>query len=224
VYRRYRGFVRRFLAVVLLVAGTGVVVAGPAAAHQCARAAEVPVGVPQTVRAWVTVETKPVTDVEITVPAGLELDRAEAKPGWKPTVHGSTVRYRGGPIPAYGCEDFPIRVTASAKGAYGIHVVQRDATGLIVAISTNDPTRPLDPNLQQVVYAGMKPPSPPGSGGGLSTTTIAGLVLVVLGVGLVGGLGLRAWRDRRSYDDTEASPDDDLQQRLEDFKKQTRGR
>ena len=209
----------------------------PAFAHFCAYAAQIPVGESRTISVGITVETQAVPDVTVTIPPGLRLDRVDPKAGWTVSRSGSTLRYRGGPIAPYTCEYFSLGVTAPAKGAFGIPVVQRNADGVVVARSTTDPAQKLNPYFEQVVYAGVKPPSPPAQGGGTSTTTLLGVALVGLGVVLVAVLGIRAWRARGYADEDEGSehaPDDEtdetadreaeLDARVSAFKKQTRDR
>jgi hypothetical protein len=225
--------VRRFAGAALstaFVAGLVIVsTAGPAAAHVCATAQQIPVGRPGTIQVAVTVEGHVVPTVDVTLPAGLTLDRVDAKAGWKTTRDGSTIHYAGGPILAYTCEYFSLGVTATTRGSYPIRVVQRDENGQTVADTTAGTSA--DPALQ-VVYAGVTPPSPPGSGGGLSATTMIGIGFLAVGALLVGFLGFRAWRGR-GYDDEDDDEDseagnddreDELRERVAEFKKRTPGR
>lgn len=216
----------RRLAVLALVAGVatagtlGLDVA-PASAHICAKAVEISVGKPATIAVEVTVEGAAVPDVEITMPAGLELDRVDTRAGWAFKRTGSTVRYHGGPFPTYSCQYFSLGVTAPARGSFGVSVVQRTAAGTVVARSTPNPANASDRILGQIVYAGVKPPSS-GSGSSLSVPTIAGVALVALGVVMVGVLGFRS-RRARGYED-EDDREAELRERLERFKKQAPGR
>jgi hypothetical protein len=189
-------------------AGLGVTVA-PASAHICPRPAEINVGQLSTIAVGVTVEATAVPDVEISVPAGLRLDRVDAKAGWTTSRNGSSVRYRGGPIASFTCEYFSLGVTAPARGAFGISVVQQAADRKVVARSTPDPSIAADRVLGQIVYAGVKPPSAASGRSGLSAATLASVALVGIGVVMAGVLGLRALRERR------------LRARLERFRKRT---
>jgi hypothetical protein len=204
----------------LFVAVTG----APASAHICPVPAQIPVGTTATVSVGVTVEQPTVPDVEVAVPSGLRVDHVYPKAGWIVARRGSVLRYRGGPIEPYTCEYFSIGVTASARGAFGIPVVQRDASGKVVARTTPDPNSPDDRVLDQFVYAGVKPPSAAGTSKGTSTAVIAGAALV--GAGVIAG-GLLAWRSRRRGDgddeDENAEPtsddrDAELRARLERFR------
>jgi hypothetical protein len=172
--------------------------ATPASAHICPVPAQIPVGTTATVNVGVTVEEATVPDVVIDVPSGLRLDQVFEKDGWRSTRQGSVVRYRGGPIEPFTCAYFQLGVTAPARGAFGIAVVQSNAAGQVVARTTPDPSSPSDRVLDQFVYAGVKPPSSPGSSNGPSVVVIAGIVLVALGV--VAG-GVFAWRSRRGPDE-----------------------
>jgi hypothetical protein len=231
------------LAVLALVTAfaTGATVgltAAPASAHICPIAVEIPVAQPSTIDVGVTVEGATIPDVEITIPAGLRLERVDPKEGWRVTRTGSTVRYRGGPIAPYTCEYFSLGVISPARGAFGIPVVQRTANGKVWARSTPDASSAQSRILDQFVYAGEKPPSNGGGSSSLSATTIAGIALVALGIVSVVVLGVRTWRNRGRYegddetdgdetasDETDGDRADDreaeLQARLARFKKRT---
>jgi uncharacterized protein YcnI len=201
----------------------------PAAAHICPLADQIPVAQSSTIDVGVTVEGEPVPDVSITIPAGLRLDQVDAKAGWDITRTGASLRYRGGPIAAFTCEYFSLRVTAPGKGSFGISVVQRTATGTVVARSTPDPANANDRLQGQIVYAGVKPPAVATGSGGLSTATILGIALVGFGVVMVAGLLFRNRRDRRLYDAEDRDAEDrdsedrdsELRARLERFKNRT---
>jgi hypothetical protein len=190
------------LASALLVALTG----SPASAHICPVAAQVPVGTTATINVGVTVEAPTVPDVEIEIPSGLQLDHVYAKAGWSSTRRGSVLRYRGGPIEPYTCAYFPLGVTAPARGVFGVPVIQRNAAGEIVSRTTPDPNSAQDRGLDQFVYAGVKPQSPPGSSNGPSIVVIAGIALVAIGA--VAG-GVFAWRSRHGPDDEDDEDSED---------------
>lgn len=204
-----------------------VLTGSPAAAHICSVPVQIPVGTAATVSVGVTVEQPTVPDVEIEIPSGLRIDRVFDKAGWTHVRRGSAIRYRGGPIAPYSCEYFSIGVTATVRGAFGIPVVQRDTTGKVVARTTPDPANPADRLLDQIVYAGVKPPSSAGSSKGPSLVVIAGAALIGLGVIAA---GIATWRSRRrGYDDEDdddrhagGEPEDDrdaeLRARLERFR------
>ncbi len=215
--RGVRRFVVFALATALATAGTLFVGVATASAHICPIPAQIAVGQPSTIQVGVTVEGPTVPDVEVGIPSGLRLDRVDPKTGWTVTRSGSTVRYRGGPIPAYTCEYFSLGVTAPAPGSWGITVVQRDATGAIVANAVPDPASAQDRALDQFVYAGVKPPSPPSTSSGPSGPIIAGIVLIAFGIVMFVTLRIRARRadDRDDRDDRDA----ELEARLEQFKR-----
>jgi hypothetical protein len=190
------------LASTLVVALTG----ATASAHICSQPAQIPVGTTTTVSVGVTVEQATVPDVQIEVPSGLRLDRVDPVAGWLVVRRGSVLHYRGGPIPPYSCKYFPIGVTATVRGAFGIPVVQRDASGKVVARTTPDPNSAADRLLDQFVYAGVTPPSPAGTSSGPSIVVIAGVLLI--GIGVVAG-GVMAWRSRRRGDDEDDDADGD---------------
>jgi hypothetical protein len=216
----------------------------PAFAHICPIAAEIPVAHPGTIDVGVTVENATVTDVEITLPAGLQLNRVDPKPGWTSTRSGETVRYRGGSIAPFTCEYFSLGVTAPNAGTFGVTVIQRIASGVVVARSVPDPAVAQDRVLDQLVYAGVKPPAPPSTSSGPSAVVIAGGVLVGSGVVMAVVVAIRSRRGDQNYDEDDNDfgddgPDDDedkenengnrtrldpdLQARLERFKRRTSG-
>jgi hypothetical protein len=214
------GRAARVVALVLLVlAGIGAG-AGRADAHICPVVAAIPVGQLSTVTVAVTVEAVAVPDVEMQVPDQLRLDRVDPSPGWTITQQGQNIRYHGPPIAPYTCKYFSIGVTAQAKGAYAITVIQRDAQGKVVARSTlQGALTSQNPYAVQHVYAGVKPPSESSGGSGPSTTTIAGAVLVGLAVLAGVALAVRSWRARRA--EARAA---EVDERVEAFRKQARDR
>jgi uncharacterized protein YcnI len=228
--------VRRLAVLTLIPAVTTAAVlalgAVPAWAHICPVAAEIPVGRSATVDVGVTVENAVVTDVEVDIPAGLQLDAVDTKAGWTFTRTGAgtstaTVRYRGGPIQPYTCEYFSLRVTAPAQGAFGVAVVQRNAAGTVVARSVPDPNSTASHVLDQYVYAGVKPPSPSSSSKGLSAATIAGIALIGGGVALFVLIRVRDRRARRLDGDStknDAEREAEIRARLEEFRARTPGR
>jgi hypothetical protein len=206
------------LALAAVAATTAVIAAAvaPAWAHICPIAAEVPIGQSATIAVGVTVEGATVPDVEIDLPPGLRID---PKAGWTVTRSGSTLRYRGGPIAAYQCEYFPLVVTAPARGAFGVTVIQRTANGAVFARSIPDLNSAASHVLDQFVYAGVKPPSPPSNSSPPSPAVIAGIVLIALGAVMFVILRVRA----RAYDDEdddtgEHDREAELRARLERFK------
>src|SRR5947209_13479670 len=110
-------------------------------AHICPYAAEIPVGRSSTVPVHVTVESTATPDVEVDVPSELRLENVAAPKGWSFTRNGQVLRFRGPAFPPFGCPSFAIVVTAPAKGAYPISVVQRDAHGNVIGRTTTDPTQ-----------------------------------------------------------------------------------
>ena len=191
---------------------------------------------PSTIDVGVTVEGATVPDVEITIPAGLRLDRVDPKAGWTITAHRArAVRYRGGPIAAFTCEYFSLGVTAPAQGVvrHPGRPTHRRGRG----------RRALDPRpgqrdragvLDQIVYAGVKPPSIRRALGGPSTTTIAGYRARRRSASSwsassasARGATAGATTTRTTTTTTKTRDDDDrdaeLRARLERFKKRTPG-
>jgi hypothetical protein len=222
----YRLAVRRVgICVFLGLLAPTVVGVGTASAHLCTYAAQIKVGVPQqTISIGVTVEDVTVPDVEVEVPKTLHIDRVDPAPGFQSTVAGRNVRFRGGPIQPFTCQYFSLGVTAKAKGAFVIPVTQRTADGKVVVQTKADPGVVPNPRLVQVVYAGVAPPpSPTGSSSSTSPLLYVGVGIIALAlVALLIG-GIRSWRDR-GLDDEEDEEDDDLDARVEAFKRQAQDR
>jgi uncharacterized protein YcnI len=71
-----------------------------------------------------------VDHVTLTVPAGFDLDDAEAKPGWTQSKAGGSITWSGGRIPKGEYATFGIRGTApSAPGTITFKVLVGDRTG-----------------------------------------------------------------------------------------------
>ena len=71
-----------------------------------------------------------VDHVTLTVPAGFDLDDAEAKPGWTQSRSGSSITWSGGRIPKGEYGTFAIRGTApSTPGTVTFNVLTGDRTG-----------------------------------------------------------------------------------------------
>jgi hypothetical protein len=215
---------RRFVASVLLttLAAVGLIAltAGPAAAHTCPGAALTPVGVSHSIQVFVRIEQTPVTAVDVTLPAGVQLDHVDPREGWTATTKGSTVHYQGGEFAQYTCEYFPMEVTVAAKGTYPVRVVTRDRSGNVAIDSAADPVIAQNPLFSSVIYAGTEPPRPGGSGSGTSPLVFVGIGVVVLGLALAGFL---FWRGRRNGVD-EDTREDELQARVDEVRKRTSGR
>jgi uncharacterized protein YcnI len=71
-----------------------------------------------------------VDHVTLTVPAGFDLDDAEAKPGWTQSRAGDSITWSGGRIPKGEYATFGIRGTApSTPGTVTFNVLVGDRTG-----------------------------------------------------------------------------------------------
>jgi hypothetical protein len=199
-----------------------VVGAAPAWAHLCNYADQIKVGPSQTISIGVTVENATVPDVEIDVPPQLVVNRVDPAVGFTKSRSGQTVRFQGGPIEPYTCQYFTLGVQATEKGAFVIPVTQRDAGGTVVASTHAAAGVTPNPRLVQVVYAGVPvPKSASGSGSSTSPVLIIGIAIVALALLALAFFGIRSWRDRNlDYDDEE----EDLDARVEEFKRQARDR
>jgi hypothetical protein len=192
--------------------------ASPASAHICPLAAEIPVDQPASITVAAAVEATPVTDVEIGIPAELRVTGADAPAGWSLARHGQTLRYRGGPARPFTCQYFSVAVTATAKGAFRIGVVQRDEHGTVVSRTNHDPKSKPQPLFDQVVYAGIEAPDTSG-GESPDPKAVAGAALIALGALLFAGTTVRSRRARRADAGAE-----ELEARVAAFKQQVRDR
>jgi hypothetical protein len=181
---------RRIAAILALV--VMLAVAGPADAHPLVNQAEVPVGRTVSVTISVPGETEsPMVGVDVVVPPAFHLDHPAASAGWTPEVAGSTVRFRGGPLPLGGFSVFTLTGEISKRGVMTIPVTTISADGK----SVDWEQRGLAPR----VYAGVKAPNlDGGSGGSPSPLAWVGRGLVALGV--VGALVLLVRRRRIAVD------------------------
>ena len=121
-----------------------------------------------------------VDHVVLTVPAGFDLDDAEAKPGWTQSRGKTTVTWTGGRIPKGEYATFGIRGTAPAKtGTVTFSVVVGDRTGKTITY----------PAPLQVVAHG------PQDSGARSLGTAALIAAIVAGALALGALflGLYLW-------------------------------
>jgi len=211
--------IRRGATALLLAAAALVVGASPAGAHSCLLTQVVSLNQASNIKVVVAIEATPIPDVEFTFPPGLHLDKAEPRTGGNVTVSGQTMRYQGAPLNPYSCQYFNVTVTAANRGAYPIGFVQRDANGRVVAQATATGKASVNnPYIQQTVYAGMKPPGPPSSGGP-SAGVIAGAALIAVGVVAAFVLWLRNRRARK-FDERE----EEIDERVAAFKSQARDR
>lgn len=209
--RRLLGFV---VVCTLGAAPATIATSGVAGAHTCATPVEIPVGEPVGVTVGVTVEGTPVPDIEIVAPPELQLASVDPSPDWTLVADGQRVRATGPAVPANSCKFFTLRVTAVEKGAYGITVVQRDANGTVVAESAPVPGQAIEQTSVQGVYAGVKIPT--GESTGPPVALWAGVGLLVVAGTILATVSLR---NRRA-----AAREDELEDRLEEFRKQARAR
>jgi hypothetical protein len=215
---------RRFaLGVLVGLLAPTVVGVGTASAHLCTVADQIKIGMTQTISIGVTVEAPTVPDVEIEVPEALHIDRVDPAAGFTATRRGQNVRFRGGPIEPYTCQYFSLGVTAKQKGTFVIPVTQRTADGTVVVQTHADPGVVPNPRFVQVVYAGVAlPPSASGSSGGTSLLVYIGICVIALALVLLVVFGIREWRYRAL--DFEEEQEEDLDARVEIFKRQARDR
>lgn len=159
----------------------GVAGIAPVRAHSCAGPVEIPVGEETTVTIGVAAEQSEVVGVDITVPEGFRLLRAEDEFDWRPTRAGSLLRYGGGTLPPYACMFLNLVGTADrqAKLIFPFTVHGTDGSAVEFAGEEADARHPA-----QLVYAGFSPPAPGESGGaGLPGAFTAVLLAALIGIG-----------------------------------------
>jgi uncharacterized protein YcnI len=106
--------------------------AAPAAAHLSVNPAQVQAGalVDLVFSVPNAEDARGVDQVTLRVPPGFQLDDAEAKPGWTQIRTGSTIVWRGGPIPRGQFARFGIRGTAPGRATtVYFNVLAGDRTG-----------------------------------------------------------------------------------------------
>jgi LPXTG-motif cell wall-anchored protein len=171
--------VRRILPILAFFA---LVRATPAAAHPLIQVQEMPVGRPVTVTLTILSETAtPMLGADIDLPEPLALERVAPGSGWSADIDGSMVRLSGPAIPVGAAVFVSLTGTFRARGAFAFPVTTHAEDGTTVRWDGTQPGLPAP-----IVYAGVDPPAPPGSGddGGRPWLTAVGVSVVLLGVGL----------------------------------------
>jgi hypothetical protein len=206
---------RRVLATTVLAAAVLCIAAGPASAHQCTTAAQIPVGKSTTVSVGVTIESISPKDIAIVIPPGMQVDQIfPHSGGWTGRPYhaskGAEVLYEKGSLSPYSCAYFPIRVTVKARGVYVLSVDQLLPDGTVVRLPSGSdafmlpngkivrPTfgGPPNPMFEQIVYAGVPvgtvPASNKAGGGAVSVAneggTSGGVSPILVAVAVAGGL------------------------------------
>jgi len=168
----------------LLAAAIGLAGMTPARAHSCAMPVEIPIGESTTVTVGVAAEQSPLVEVDITVPEGFVLERAEDEFDWHGTLTGSVVRYRGGTLAPYACTYFNLIGRVERQATLVFPMTIRGEDGSVIEF-TSDKADDMHP--AQLVYAGFSPPPSSGGSGGSGNRfsgALAGvLVAVLIGVG-----------------------------------------
>jgi hypothetical protein len=143
---------------------------------------EIPIGESTTVTVGVAAEQSPLVEVDITVPDGFVVERAEDEFDWQGTLTGSVVRYRGGTLAPYACTYFNLIGRAERQATLVFPMAVRGEDGSVIEF-TSDKADNLHP--AQLVYAGFSPqPSSSGGRGDRFSGALAGvLVAVLIGVG-----------------------------------------
>lgn len=180
---------RRFLA--LLTAAVGVIGVAPARAHSCATPVEIPVGESATVTVGVAAEQSPLVGVDISLPAGFRLERAEEEFDWRATRTESLLRYRGGSLAPYACTYFNLIGQAERQAKLVFPMTVHGADGSVVEFTAEDVN---DTHPAQLVYAGFSAPSDGGSRGERLSGATAGMLFAA--VVTIGAAAL--WRRRQT--------------------------
>ncbi|MGH8972857.1 MAG: hypothetical protein ACRD0C_06590 [Acidimicrobiia bacterium] len=183
----------RRLAAAAIVAVT-VLGTGSAGAHSCSTPAEIPVGEATTITVGVPAELQPVVGVDIDVPDGFRLDKAEGVGPWRLERAGSQLRYRGGVLDPYACAAFNLQGAAERQALLAFPMTVHGQDGSRVEYTSTDSG---DIHSAQLVYAGFSPPSSSDGGGSgwLSGSTI-GLAAAAAAIG--GAFALSRRQQRRA--------------------------
>jgi hypothetical protein len=179
---------RRLLA--LLTVAVGVMGAVPARAHSCATPVEIPIGEPATVAVGVAAEQSRVVGVDISLPAGFRLDRAEELFDWRATRTGSLLRYRGGTLDPYACDYFNLVGQADEQATLVFPMTVHGADGSVVEFTGEEAD---DPHPAQLVYAGFSPSGGESRGDRLSGATTGMLLAAAVTIGAA-----VVWRGRQA--------------------------
>jgi hypothetical protein len=155
-------------------------VGAPAGAHPLVQQPKVPVGKVATVTLTVISEAAtPMVAADIELPASFTLERVAPGSGWSADIDGATVRTAGPPIALGSAIFVSLTGTFATRGPVPFPVTTRAEDGT-TARWGGPPEGPLP---AAVVYAGVDPPGPPGSGeNGRPWLAIAGGALVLTGV------------------------------------------
>jgi uncharacterized protein YcnI len=111
---------------------SALVLAAPAAAHLSVNPAQVRAGalVDLVFSVPNAEDARGIDQVTVHIPAGFQLDDAEAKAGWAQSRAGDAITWRGGPIPRGQFARFAIRGTAPARATtIFFNVLAGDRTG-----------------------------------------------------------------------------------------------
>lgn len=174
-----------------------VVVTGaePAAAHSCSTPVEIPVGESTTIVVGVPAELQPVVGIDIVVPDGFRLDKAEDVGPWRVERAGSELRYRGGVLAPYACASFNLQGAAERQAQLAFPMTAHGEDGSKIEFTSEEPN---DLHAAQLVYAGFSPPTRSDDSGTswLSGSTI-GLAAAVAAIGGAFVLSRRQQRGAR---------------------------
>jgi hypothetical protein len=125
-----------------------------ASAHPGATVFTIQLGAPTSISILVPADYgKPISRVDVTNAPGFDLQSGEAPPGWSLARDGDTLRFSGGPIPAYGYAVFAIRGAAPAKGELLFRVTTTSPDGSVMVYDG----QPGSTNQGAIVYAGVVP-------------------------------------------------------------------
>jgi hypothetical protein len=188
--RRLSGSVAA-VTVTVAMAATGT---APAGAHSCSTPAEIPVGESTTITVGVPAEQQPVVGVDIVVPDGFRLDKAEGVGPWQLERAGSELRYRGGTLSPYACAVFTLQGAAERQAQLAFAMTAHGQDGSTLEFTSEEPG---DPHAAQLVYAGFSPPatSEDGGSGGVSGSTVG---LVAAAAAIAGAFVLSRRQQRQA--------------------------
>ena len=154
-------------------------------------------GLRGVVNIGVAAEAKPITAIDVTVPAGFHLEDPIGYLGWIGTAAGNVVHFQGAVMQPYTCTFFSLDGEATKKGRLVLPILTHAADGTSLRYAS---TQPFNPYAAQVIYAGIAIPEQtvtPGGKGGLPQGFFPALGVAVVAGGLVVGVAVLA-NSRRS--------------------------
>lgn len=167
----------------------------PASAHYCATPVEVKVGKKATVNIGVAAEDKPITSIDITIPAGFDLIDPVGYLGWVGSASADkrSVHFQNSTMQPYTCTFFSLDGTATSRGRLVLPILTHAQDGTTLLYKS---TQPFNPYAAQLIYAGVRIPNPTVTPGGKSSSSIAVAIVIAIALGAL-AVGAMVLANRR---------------------------